>query len=245
MTNTSRITSVFQFESSAKIRTFTINGNPWFFATDVCDALGLTNNRDALLKLDDDEKDTVGLTDSQPGMGPQSISIISESGLYTLILRCRDAVRKGTIPYRFRKWVTSEVLPSIRQTGTYAHCQPDLLPAEPESTMRLPTPDAVKRKRTKRLLRALLKSGVPVILKEMRENQYHYSNCDVGPAEVIPLLCLITAEGCNCMLYWQSWQATTMTCPEPGVSLKRSACIWQNTESCWQNWQRMGNTLRS
>ncbi|WP_324030158.1 hypothetical protein GC087_07290 [Pantoea sp. JZ2] len=188
MTNTSRITSVFQFESSAKIRTFTINGNPWFFATDVCDALGLTNNRDALLKLDDDEKDTVGLTDSQPGMGPQSISIISESGLYTLILRCRDAVRKGTIPYRFRKWVTSEVLPSIRQTGTYAHCQPDLLPAEPESTMKATDARRGKKETDKKTAARIAEKCVPVILKEMRENQYHYSNCDVGPAEVIPAL---------------------------------------------------------
>lgn len=188
MTNTSRITSVFQFESSAKIRTFIINGNPWFFATDVCDALGLTNNRDALLKLDDDEKDTVGLTDSQPGMGPQSISIISESGLYTLILRCRDAVRKGTIPYRFRKWVTSEVLPSIRQTGTYAHRQPDLLPAEPESTMKATDARRGKKETDKKTAARIAEKCVPVIMREMRESQYHYSNCDIGPAEVIPAL---------------------------------------------------------
>ncbi|PZQ21192.1 MAG: hypothetical protein DI558_12435, partial [Corynebacterium propinquum] len=59
--------SIFSFDSTVKIRTFTINGEPWFVAIDVCNALGISNNRDALLKLDDDEKDTVGLTDSQPG----------------------------------------------------------------------------------------------------------------------------------------------------------------------------------
>lgn len=111
--------SIFSFDSTVKIRTFTINGEPWFVAIDVCNALGISNNRDALLKLDDDEKDTVGLTDSQPGMGPQSLSVISEPGLYTMILRCRDATKKGSIPYRFRKWVTSEVLPQIRKTGRY------------------------------------------------------------------------------------------------------------------------------
>lgn len=45
--------------------------------------------------------------------------ILSESGLYTLVLRCRDAVKQGTVPYRFRKWVTNEVLPQIRKTGKY------------------------------------------------------------------------------------------------------------------------------
>lgn len=120
--------SIFSFDSTIKIRTFTINGEPWFVALDVCNALGISNNRDALLKLDDDEKDTVGLTDSQPGMGPQSLSVISEPGLYTMILRCRDATKKGSIPYRFRKWVTSEVLPQIRRTGRYV--REELSPAD-------------------------------------------------------------------------------------------------------------------
>lgn len=120
--------SIFSFDSSIQIRTFTINGEPWFVALDVCNALGISNNRDALLKLDDDEKDTVGLTDSQPGAGPQSISVVSEPGLYTLILRCRDATKKGSIPYRFRKWVTGEVLPQIRQTGRYV--REELSPAD-------------------------------------------------------------------------------------------------------------------
>ncbi|MBE0126783.1 Bro-N domain-containing protein [Citrobacter amalonaticus] len=120
--------SIFSFDSTTEIRTFTINGEPWFVALDVCNALGISNNRDALLKLDDDEKDTVGLTDSQPGMGPQSLSVISEPGLYTMILRCRDATKKGSIPYRFRKWVTGEVLPQIRRTGRYV--REELSPAD-------------------------------------------------------------------------------------------------------------------
>ena len=110
--------STFNFESNS-IRTLAIDNEPWFVAVDVCNALDIANSRDALLKLDEDEKTTVGLTDSQAGNGAQSISIISESGMYTLILRCRDAVKKGSIPHRFRKWVTSEVLPTIRKTGKY------------------------------------------------------------------------------------------------------------------------------
>ena len=110
--------STFNFESNS-IRTLAINNEPWFVAIDVCNVLNIANSRDALLKLDDDEKTTVGLTDSQAGNGAQSISIISESGMYTLILRCRDAVKKGSVPHRFRKWVTAEVLPAIRKTGKY------------------------------------------------------------------------------------------------------------------------------
>lgn len=110
--------STFKFESKS-IRTLAINNEPWFIAKDVCDTLKISNVSDALLKLDDDEKATIGLTDSQAGKGAQSISIISESGMYTLILRCRDAVKKGSVPHRFRKWVTAEVLPAIRKTGKY------------------------------------------------------------------------------------------------------------------------------
>ena len=110
--------STFKFESKS-IRTLAINNEPWFIAKDVCDTLKISNVSDALLKLDDDEKATIGLTDSQAGNGAQSISIISESGMYTLILRCRDAVKKGSVPHRFRKWVTAEVLPAIRKTGKY------------------------------------------------------------------------------------------------------------------------------
>ena len=110
--------STFNFESKS-IRTLAINNEPWFIAKDVCDTLKISNVSDALLKLDDDEKATVGLTDSQARNGAQSISIISESGMYTLILRCRDAVKKGSVPHRFRKWVTAEVLPAIRKTGKY------------------------------------------------------------------------------------------------------------------------------
>jgi prophage antirepressor-like protein len=95
---------------------FNIDGNPWFSAKDVSDALGLRNSRKAIAMLDDDEK---GVTSSYTPGGMQAVNVISESGLYTLILRCRDAVTPGTIPYRFRKWVTGEVLPQIRKTGSY------------------------------------------------------------------------------------------------------------------------------
>ena len=120
--------STFTFETNS-IRTFAINDDPWFVAKDICDALNISNARDAIAKLDDDEKTTVGLTDTlrnntvgltdSIGNQVQSINLVSESGMYTLILRCRDAVKKGSVPHRFRKWVTAEVLPAIRKTGKY------------------------------------------------------------------------------------------------------------------------------
>lgn len=81
--------STFNFENSV-IRVIAVNGEPWFVAKDLCDTLGIVNSRDALAKLDDDEKTTVGLTDTQAGHGAQSISLVSESGMYTLILRSRE-----------------------------------------------------------------------------------------------------------------------------------------------------------
>lgn len=105
--------TTFSFESSTKIRTVQIDNVPWFVATDVCTALQLSNPTMSLKALDEEER-------SKLNLGRQgNASIISESGLYTLILRCRDAVTPGTIPFRFRKWVTSEVLPQIRRTGSY------------------------------------------------------------------------------------------------------------------------------
>lgn len=115
----------FSFDNHA-IRTVILNGDPWFFASDVCSAIALDNT--AIRKLDDDEKD-LHLTQTPGGM--QEVSIISESGLYTIILRCRDAIKPGTIPYRFRKWVTSEVLPQIRKTGSYALQSAPPAPVQP------------------------------------------------------------------------------------------------------------------
>ena len=91
--------------------------NPLFVAADVCAVLGISNNRDAIEKLDADEKADVALTDT-PG-GKQAMAVVTEFGLYTLILRCRKATTPGTTAHAFRKWLTSEVLPSIRKTGGY------------------------------------------------------------------------------------------------------------------------------
>lgn len=114
--------AIYKFESESSIRAILIDGSPWFVAIDVIKALQLTNPTMSMKALDADER-------AKFNLGRQgTANIISESGLYTLILRCRDAVTPGTIPYRFRKWVTGEVLPTIRQTGRYV--REELSPAD-------------------------------------------------------------------------------------------------------------------
>lgn len=103
---------VFDFNEQA-VRVLMRNGEPWWVAKDVCDSLGLGNSRDAISSLDDDEKDTVGISDGN--RGNPNTNLISESGLYSLIMRSNKPEAK-----KFRKWVTSEVLPTIRKTGKFS-----------------------------------------------------------------------------------------------------------------------------
>lgn len=95
------------------VRTLTDeNGEPWFVAKDVCDILGLENNRKATAELDPDEKNTVTISNGIPG-NPNK-TIISEPGLYTLIMRSRKPEA-----HEFKRWITHEVLPAIRKHGAY------------------------------------------------------------------------------------------------------------------------------
>lgn len=104
---------VFSFsQEKSPIRVQLINGEPWFVAKDVCEVLEHSNHKMAVKSLDDDEVSTVYLTDA---IGrKQETKIVSESGLYSLIFQSRKSEAK-----KFRKWVTSEVLPSIRKKGFY------------------------------------------------------------------------------------------------------------------------------
>ena len=81
---------LFCMDLGVKIRCLLINGEPWFIAKDVCDALGLTNSRKAVARLDDDEK---GVTTSDTLGGPQQMNIVNEFGLYRLILESRKPPR--------------------------------------------------------------------------------------------------------------------------------------------------------
>lgn len=109
---------VFNFsQEKAPIRVQLINSEPWFVAKDVCEVLGIANHKDAASRLDEDERRGVGITD--PIGRPQTVTAVSESGLYSLVFQSRKAEAK-----KFRKWVTSEVLPSIRKKGYYGMYKP-------------------------------------------------------------------------------------------------------------------------
>ena len=102
---------VWNYESS-EVRTVQVNGEPWFVLSDVCKVLEISNSRNISSRLEQDEK---GVTLVDTLGGAQQMTIINESGLYTVILRSDKPQAKP-----FRKWVTSEVLPSIRKHGSYS-----------------------------------------------------------------------------------------------------------------------------
>ena len=94
------------------VRTVLVNDEPWFVGKDVADILGYSNSRKALSDhVDDEDK---GVTKSDTLGGNQNITIINESGLYSLILKSKKPEAK-----QFKRWVTSEVLPTIRKHGAY------------------------------------------------------------------------------------------------------------------------------
>lgn len=104
---------IFNNPEFGQIRTVTIDGEPWFVGKDVAAALGYKNTKDALIKHVESE-DKRGSQIATPG-GEQQMTIINESGVYTLIFGSKLESAK-----RFKHWVTSEVLPALRKTGSYS-----------------------------------------------------------------------------------------------------------------------------
>lgn len=119
---------IFEAEAFGQVRVVDVDGEPWFVAKDVCECLELGNPRTSIALLDEDEKGVH--TMDTPG-GQQEMSIVSEAGLYSLILRSRKPEAKA-----FKRWITHEVLPSIRRTGQYGGYA---LPRVPQSF-----PDALR-----------------------------------------------------------------------------------------------------
>lgn len=123
----SDVLKVFENEKFGQIRTTTINGEPWFVGKDIASALGYgTDSKsatNAVAKYVDDEDK--GVTEMMTPGGKQKAIIINESGVYSLILRSKLPTAK-----EFKRWVTSEVLPSIRKNGGYIVGQNDMTPEE-------------------------------------------------------------------------------------------------------------------
>lgn len=130
---------IFNNPEFGTVRTLEINGEPWVMAADVCKAFGVTNGRNITARLDEDDKavysvDTLG--------GKQNVTFVNESGLYNMLLSMNPNKAKARgmtddeISYRqnqlkkFKRWITHEVLPSIRKNGGYIAGQEEMTPAE-------------------------------------------------------------------------------------------------------------------
>lgn len=116
--NTTVITT-FNNEEFCNVRTLTIDGDPWFVGKDIAECLGYSNTKDALRKHVDSEDKIMGSQNATPSITDnlgrkQFPTFINESGVYSLILGSKLESAK-----KFKRWVTSEVLPSLRKTGTY------------------------------------------------------------------------------------------------------------------------------
>lgn len=143
--------------NSVEVRTIQKDGEPWFVLRDVCNVLGLGTPARVAERLDTDEVSQTHITDS---MGrQQETTIINESGLYNVILRSDKPEAKP-----FRKWVTSEVLPTIRRHGMYA--TPDTVEkmlADPDTTIKLL--ETIKQERAARMaLEAKAEADKPKVL---------------------------------------------------------------------------------
>ncbi|WP_419651589.1 phage antirepressor [Veillonella atypica] len=111
---------IFNNDRFGQVRIVPVDGELMFVAKDVCDCLEITKYRDAISRLDSDERGSVKL--DTPG-GKQDIAAINEYGLYNLVLSSRKPEAK-----EFKRWITHDVIPAIRKTGSYSMVIPQTLP---------------------------------------------------------------------------------------------------------------------
>ena len=147
---------IFEKAEFGKVRVVERDGQPWFVAKDVCECLELTDVSKTISLLDDDEKGTNSIR--TPG-GEQQMLVVSEPGLYSLILRSRKPEAKA-----FKRWVTHDVIPSIRKRGLYATPQTvEAMLADPDTAIKLLT--SLKEERAKSAaLAAKVEQDAPKVL---------------------------------------------------------------------------------
>ena len=159
----------YQFDEDP-VRIVMVAGDPWFVANDICRVLNIGNPRQALARLDEDERG-VSLNDTLGGV--QEMNIISESGMYALVLGSRKAEAR-----RFRKWVTSDVLPELRRTGKYQlhdHEPPPQVPSDFDPPRMMASVAVVREGRRlfgPRAARSIWKQlGLPVCIADARTGE--------------------------------------------------------------------------
>lgn len=168
---------VFENAEFGRVRTIEVKGSPYFVGKDVAEILGYSNPRDALAKhVDDEDKNTVAIRDGI--QGNPNMTIINESGLYSLIFSSKLPTAK-----KFKRWVTSEVLPAIRKTGSYKSRKDD--------AMQEKRIDIMERNARTRAANLLLKIAERTRIQEYKEV------CNAKAAEMVtgtPILPLPVAE---------------------------------------------------
>ena len=190
---------VFHNDEFGSVRTLTINGEPYFVGKDVADILGYSNTRDALSRhVDDEDKNSVVIHDGIPG-NPNQV-VINESGLYSLILSSKLPAAK-----RFKRWVTAEVLPSIRRHGMYAI---DEIIANPD--LGIAALQALKAEREKRIALTAQVAMQSQQIAEMRPKVSYYDLVLSCP-DALPITILAkdygwTAQQMNKFLHKQGVQ---------------------------------------
>lgn len=147
---------VFNNTEFGQVRTMVINGSPCFVAKDVCECLGLTKHRDAVSRLDGDERgsvevDTLG--------GTQQMAAVNEYGLYSLVLSSRKPSAKA-----FKRWITHEVIPAIRKHGAYMTGETlEQALTSPDFLIRLAT-ELKTEQEARRLAEAQIEANKPKVL---------------------------------------------------------------------------------
>lgn len=163
---------VFTNKECGEIRVLKRNGEAWFVAVDVCKALDINNARQAVTRLDDDEKCTVISNDGR------QMNIVSESGLYSLVLSSRKKEAKT-----FKRWVTHDILPEIRKTGGYNSEQSDAYKTKRLEIMAMNAKARIMKEQNKRLeimlknneLEGLSVTAIQAILNEHPQTEKTYS----------------------------------------------------------------------
>lgn len=148
---------IFESPEFGTVRTVTVSGEPWLVGKDVAEALGYSNPRKAI--SDHVDAEDRGVTKCDTLGGPQEMTIINESGLYALVLSSKLPKAK-----EYRRWVTSEVLPSIRKHGLYATAETaERLLSDPDFVIRLFT-EIKAEKEMRQQLEAEAAANAPKVL---------------------------------------------------------------------------------
>lgn len=197
---------IFKNAEFGSVRTVTVEGEPYFVAKDVAEILGYSNPRDAINKHVDEEDKGVAKCDTLGGK--QELTVINESGLYSLILSSKMPNAK-----RFKRWVTSEVLPTIRRHGLYAM---DEVLANPDILI-----NALLELKAERERNSSLQAMVAVQSQQMIEMQPKVSYYDVvlNCKDLVAISVIAKDYG---------WSATKLNqyLQQKGIQYKQGGKIW-------------------